>query len=134
VAVELEDGRFAEAPEEIARRFAADYERNYGHSFGIGVSILSVRAIERTVLPKPSARTSADSAGAAAEQATTRAYSFREDQWMDFAVITRDALAPGETFAGPAIVLESTTTSYFDAGSQGRVHENGALIVTEPKR
>ena len=134
VAVELEDGRFAEAPEEIARRFAADYERNYGHSFGIGVSILSVRAIERTVLPHPSSRPGASAAVASADRQTTQAYSFREDRWTDFAVIERDALAAGDTFAGPAIVLEPTTTSYFDAGSEGRVHEHGALIVTEPTR
>jgi N-methylhydantoinase A len=134
VTVELEDGRFTESPEAIGRRFAADYERNYGHSFDIGVSILSVRAIERTVLPKPSARPGASGGAATAEPATTRAYSFREDAWLDFAVIDRDTLAPGDAFAGPAIVLEPTTTSYFDAGSQGRVHENGALIVTEPTR
>jgi N-methylhydantoinase A len=134
VTVELEDGRFTESPDAIGRRFAADYERNYGHSFDIGVSILSVRAIERTVLPKPSARPGASGGAATAEPATTRAYSFREDAWLDFAVIDRDTLAPGDAFAGPAIVLEPTTTSYFDAGSQGRVHENGALIVTEPTR
>jgi N-methylhydantoinase A len=134
VTVGLEDGRFTETPDEIARRFAADYERNYGHSFDIGVSILSVRAIERTLLPRPSARPGAVSASAPAEHATARAYSFREHRWMDFAVIDRDALTAGDTFAGPAIVLEPTTTSYFDAGSQGRVHEHGALIVTEPTR
>jgi N-methylhydantoinase A len=135
VTVGLEDGRFTEPPEEIAKRFAADYERNYGHSFDIGVSILSVRAIERTVLPKPSGRPGASNGSAAvAQHGTTRAYSFREDAWLDFAVVDRDTLAPGDTFAGPAIVLEPTTTSYFDAGSQGRVHEHGALIVTEPKR
>jgi N-methylhydantoinase A len=132
VTVGLESGRFTEAPEEIARRFAADYERNYGHSFDIGVSILSVRAIERTLLPKPSGRAGTSAAAVTAVPGSTRAYSFREDARMDFAVIDRDALRPGDTFAGPAIVLEPTTTSYFDAGSEGRVHENGALIVTEP--
>ena len=86
------------------------------------------------MLPRPSARPGAASEASSAEHGTAQAYSLREDRWMDFTVLERDALGPGDTFAGPAIVLEPTTTSNFDAGSYGRVHEHGALIVTEPTR
>jgi N-methylhydantoinase A len=132
IAVALEDGRITEPPEEIARRFAEAYERNYGHSFDVGVDILSVRAIERTALPRPSAHAFAPSAnGGGPAHTTARAYSFARDEWCDFAVIERDDLAAGTGFDGPAIVMETTTTSYVDAGLRATVHESGALILSQ---
>jgi N-methylhydantoinase A len=131
IAVRLEDGRVAETPEDIARRFAEAYERNYGHSFDVGVDILSVRAIERTALPRPAVHAFAPSAnGGGPARVAVRAYSFARDEWCDFAVIERDELAAGSSFDGPAIVMETTTTSYVDAGLRGTVHESGALILT----
>jgi N-methylhydantoinase A len=132
IAVALEDGRIAEPPKEIARRFAEAYERNYGHSFDVGVDILSVRAIERTALPRPASHAFAPSAnGGGPARASAHAYSFARDEWCEFAVIERDELAPGTSFDGPAIVMETTTTSYVDAGLRGTVHDSGALILTQ---
>jgi N-methylhydantoinase A len=134
IAVGLEDGRVAESPEDIARRFAEAYERNYGHSFEVGVDILSVRAIERTALPRPGVRAfAASSNGTVPPRATARAYSFARDEWCDFEVIERDDLAAGSSFEGPAIVMETTTTSYVDADLRGTVHESGALILTRAR-
>jgi N-methylhydantoinase A len=134
IAVALDDSRIAETPDAITARFAAAYERNYGHSFDVGVDILSVRAIERTELPRPSERARSVSAnGAPRARAHVSAYSFRADEWCDFAVLERDSLGRGETFDGPAIVLETTTTTYVDVGLRGVVHESGALILTDVK-
>jgi N-methylhydantoinase A len=60
-----------------------------------------------------------------------RAYSFAEEEWCEFELIAREPLAPGAQFAGPAIVMEATTTSYIDAGLSGAVHDSGALILTD---
>jgi N-methylhydantoinase A len=131
VPVALEDRRIAEDPETITRRFAAAYERSYGHSFEVGVEIESVRAIERTALPRPSDRPALESGnGAAPERHSSRAYSFAREEWCEFAVIDRDTLAPGESFEGPAIVQEATATSYLDADLKVAVHETGALVAT----
>ena len=131
VPVALADGRIAESPQAITRRFAELYERTYGHSFDVGVDILSARAIERTALPRAarSGRSSTNGAGPAPR--TARAYSFANDDWCEFAVIERDSLSIGSSFTGPAIVMETTTTSYIDAGLTGVVHESGALILTD---
>jgi N-methylhydantoinase A len=132
IPVALADGRIAEAPDEIATRFAAAYERNYGHSFDVGVDILSVRAIERTELPRPSPRGPAVPGNRDRAAGTSvRAFSFQANDWCDFAIIERDDLSSGDTFDGPAIVLESTTTSYVDSGLRGVVHESGALVLTD---
>ena len=62
---------------------------------------------------------------------TARAYSFAEDDWGEFELIERESLASGTRFAGPAIVMEATATSYIDAGFSGLVHDSGALILTD---
>jgi len=129
VAVALVGDRITEAPSQIASRFAAAYERNYGHSFDTGVESLAVRAIERTALPRASDAAPPTGAGSTASE-TARAFSFAREEWCEFAVIDRASLAPGAQFAGPAIVMEPTTTSYVDAGLKGTVHESGALILT----
>jgi N-methylhydantoinase A len=94
---------------------------------------VSLRATIRTPLPRraetPGAST--NGAGHAAETAgTTRAYSFADGAWTDFAVIQRAGLAVGASIEGPAIVLEQTATSYLDRGFSGRVHESGAIVLT----
>jgi N-methylhydantoinase A len=132
VPVALADGRIVESPEEIARRFAELYERTYGHSFDVGVDILSARAVERTVLPRATrSRPATPTNGAGRAPRTARAYSFANEEWCEFEVIDRDSLPVGSRFAGPAIVMETTTTSYIDAGLTGAVHESGALILTD---
>ena len=128
--VELVDGGLSEAPEEIAERFAAAYERSYGHSFEVPVTILSVRAVERTLLPRPTSRSGETAAAAERSGETARAFSFAADDWLEFEVIERSSLAPGDRFEGPAIILEPTTTSYIDTGERGEVHASGALVVS----
>jgi N-methylhydantoinase A len=132
VPVPIAAGRITETPEQVAERFAADYERTYGHSFDVGITIVSVRAIERTALPRPSDRPTSRAPGARRAGATAPAFSFAAGEWLDFQVVDRAELAAGDTFAGPAIVLEPTTTSYVDAGLEGRVHDGGALLLTHP--
>jgi N-methylhydantoinase A len=132
LGVELADGKLTETPETIAERFGVAYERSYGHRFDVGVTIVSVRAVERTLLPRPSGEGFVPEEGATRSGEKTRAYSFTTEEWLDFEVIEREALKPGEEFQGPAIVLEPTTTSYFDVGERGVVHATGALVVTTP--
>ena len=107
-----------DAPDDIAARFAAAYERNYGHTFD-GRGGDRIRARDRAHRccrgrpngragrpprrPPPAARPSARSRSSAANGATSP-------------LSTATRWRPGDTFDGPAIVLETTTTSYFDDG------------------
>jgi N-methylhydantoinase A len=131
--VALDGDGIAEAPAAIAARFGEAYERTYGHSFDVGVDILSVRAIERTALPLPAGRAAAvpSTNGAPPARGSATAFSFAREEWCEFEVLDRDALAPGRDFEGPAIVMEPTTTTYVDAGLRGAVHESGALVLSD---
>jgi N-methylhydantoinase A len=134
VAVALDGDRIAEEPAAISARFGEAYERNYGHRFDVGVDILSVRAIERTELPRPADHALAASTnGAPHADSRATAFSFAREEWCEFAVVERDALALGQAFEGPAIVMEPTTTTYVDAGLEGVVHDSGALVLTDQR-
>jgi N-methylhydantoinase A len=129
--VALDAGEVAESPERIAARFGEDYERNYGHRFDLDVELLTVRAIERTVLPRTGRPRLGTPGSSDRTPDVARAFSFARNDWCDFAVVDRASLAPGDRLPSPAIIMEATTTSYIDAGLDGRVHESGALVFTE---
>ena len=121
--------------DELRERFQAEYERTFALRMDEAVEIVSLRAAVVTPLPRradpgPAAASGANGNGAAPQTETASAYSFREGEWIDFAVLRREGMAVGATFSGPAILLEQTATSYVDAGLTGRVHESGVVIVT----
>jgi len=131
-----ETGAISITPEELRERFRAEYETTFGLRMDEAVEIVSLRATIRTPLPRRGGGiASANGAGgngaggAAALAGVTRAYSFADGDWADFALIDRDQLRPGERIAGPAIVVEDTATAYVDRGFAGRVHESGCIIL-----
>jgi N-methylhydantoinase A len=131
VPVQLDgEGRVVETPEAIAAQFASAYERNYGHSFDVQVVIVSVRAVERTVLPRPPEQPSLVASSSSNGRRSARAFSFTRDDWCDFVLVDRDTLAAGDRFDGPAVVLETTTTTYVDAGFRVAVDDTGTLLIT----
>ena len=126
------DGRrLTEPPATIAERFAAAYERNYGHAFEVGVDdrLGPGDRADGAAAVRP---TGSGEDAATAPRPRPAAYSFASDEWLDSRSSTATRCARRRALAGPAIVLEKTTTTYLDAGMEGVVHESGALVVTTP--
>jgi N-methylhydantoinase A len=133
VLVDERDGHIAAGPEELQGRFRAEYGQTFGLQMDEAIEIVAVRATLRTPLPRREQSPWTSGNGnrpAAHEWPTTRAWSFADDDWADFALIQRDELARGATVAGPAIVLEPTATSYVDRGLEGHVHDSGCILLT----
>jgi N-methylhydantoinase A/oxoprolinase/acetone carboxylase beta subunit len=95
------------------------------------VEIVATRATIRTPLPRGEAAFGGGDPSRAAGEATTRAWSFQRDDWAEFAIVRREALAVGEEIVGPAILLEDTATSYVDDGLRGVVDPSGCVILTD---
>ena len=55
-----------------------------------------------------------------------------DGSWHDGAIYERDALSPGASFDGPAIVQQSDTTTFVDPGATVRVDDLGNLRITVP--
>jgi N-methylhydantoinase A len=133
VAVEGEGGRIGVTPDELREQFRAEYEQTFGLRMDEAVEIVSLRATIRTPLPRRDgspASASTNGAGPVGQAtATTRTWSFADEDWADFAVLHREQLPAGAALEGPAILLEETATSYIDRGFAGRVHESGCIIL-----
>ena len=130
LSIPSEDGRITLSPEEIRERFTRQYERTFGHSIDHDPEIVSVRATVRTPLPRRVQSARGERSAAAAAR-SVEAYSFAREQWLDFRLLDRAGLVPGDEVAGPAIVTEDTATTYLDAGFVARVHDTGTLIMTK---
>ncbi|MBS3954789.1 MAG: hydantoinase B/oxoprolinase family protein [Methylomicrobium sp.] len=61
---------------------------------------------------------------------------FSENRWHDTPVYSRGRLRIGSVIAGPAIVIEPTSTSVIEPGWQGVLHANGDLVLSrkQPQR
>jgi N-methylhydantoinase A len=89
--------------------------------------IVTVRALVRE--PRELRRPSRSGEQRSARVAQTTAWSFARDELAPFALVARDTLRPGDTLSGPAIVTETTATTYLDAGFVAEVHPSGALLA-----
>jgi N-methylhydantoinase A len=115
----------------VRARFAGEYERVYSHSLDESVEIVHVRASVEIPLPKIAQAAQAASAELASEPRTWRAYSFSAEEWREFSVVSREAIAASGVSSGPAIVLEETATTYVDEGFDMRVDASKCLILTQ---
>jgi len=53
-----------------------------------------------------------------------------DDGWLDFALVRRSDLHPGDHFAGPALVVEDQTTTVVSPRFDARVDGRGHLVLT----
>jgi N-methylhydantoinase A len=122
------DGALRESAEEIRSAFVERHRRTFGHAQDEACELVTVRATMRVPLPAPSAGGTAavlpgDAPGSA------EAFSFALGRRTEFALADRAALAPGRTLAGPAIVVEPTSTTYVDAYVTVEVDDTGTLLL-----
>jgi N-methylhydantoinase A len=120
----------AATPDGVRRIFREAYLRTFGQVLEGTVELVTVRVTLRRALERRAIEPRPSRPGSAAGAVTLPAHSFHRGAELDFALIDREALGAGERFAGPAIVVEPTSTTYVDASFRGTVHETGALILS----
>ena len=118
---------FKTTPDLLAEDFASEYRRTFGTTLKEPVEIVAVRAGSRASLP--SRRATAMVAATVSSQTAHPGYSFSRGEWTSFRAISRDAIS--ELIAGPAVISETTTTLYLDAGWRARVGTAGELRLTK---
>lgn len=108
------------------------HRSRYGHTMGNPLQILNlrVRGIGRTDRPELGTRPRGDGDPAQALLAHRDAYDFGRRAVVPFAVYDRAALDAGDTFAGPALVDEGTSTTVVPSGQRVTVDDHGHLLVT----
>lgn len=129
IQIPFENGVIAVSPEGVRAAFTEEYERAFGGSMDEAVEIVSTRATLRRPLPRRNQSVKLRESGAPTTKGTTEAYSFTLGQRVPFTVADRTCLTLEQPLSGPAIVTESTATTYLDAGWEAHLDRSGCLFI-----
>lgn len=110
-------------------RFAERHAELYGYRLDDRpVELVNLRARARVRRPRPEPRpVRARKLPAAAKVGERFAWFERRERAL---VVARDALAPGHSFEGPALVEEYSGTTLVPPGARARVTAGGHLLIT----
>ncbi|MBF5030810.1 MULTISPECIES: hydantoinase/oxoprolinase family protein [unclassified Micromonospora] len=116
----------------VRAAFDETHRTRYGHTMGNPLQILNlrVRGIGRTDRPALETLPRGDGDPSQALLAHRDAYDFGQHAVVPFAVYDRARLEPGDTFDGPALVDEGTSTTVVPSGQRVTVDDHGYLLVT----
>jgi N-methylhydantoinase A len=115
---------------ELAAVFHTAHQRIYAHADEQApVEIINVRVTALAALPRPPLAQSHRVRTGPARAATCRV--FRRGQWVDAAVYQRANLQPGDCLRGPSLVHQPDSTVFVPPGFEGRIDEQGAIIIQE---
>ncbi len=115
----------------LLARFSELHRARYGHSMPDPGEILTIRVRAVGRLPKPPLLPMPDGDGTSAKPDRYRdAYDVATGQMTSFAIYQREALAPGQTVTGPAVVEEGTSTTVIFSDQVLTVGRYGQLEVT----
>jgi N-methylhydantoinase A len=132
IAVALPPERLA--MDDVARIRAAydmEYARLYDRPVpGSDVEVLSYAVTVATDPPGAAMDAAAPQAAAAQPIGRRRVHDTANGDVADWALYAREALAPGATLSGPAIVAERETSTLVGPGWRARVDGGGALVLT----
>lgn len=119
-------------PDAVATAFHELHTARYGHAIDTAVEILAlrVRAVGTTARPELVRPPAGDGDPGAARTGRRDAFDAATRATVPFDVYDRPSLAPGDRFAGPALVDEGTCTTVVHGDQQVRVDEYGHLVIT----
>ncbi|WP_435074826.1 hydantoinase/oxoprolinase family protein [Halorubrum sp. HHNYT27] len=112
-------------PDSLAERFAAAHERAYGYRLDAPVEAVTLRV---TATVKVEAPTVSRTGATDAEQGN-RAVVFPDEGAVTATVYDRDALAPGATLDGPAVLAGTESTTVVPPAWAGRVRRDGTVVL-----
>ncbi|EMA65337.1 5-oxoprolinase (ATP-hydrolyzing) [Halorubrum aidingense JCM 13560] len=112
-------------PEALAERFAAAHERTYGYRLDAAVEAVTLRGTATVDVEAPSVSRS----GGADATRGTREVVFPETGAVDATVYDRDALGPGATPDGPAVLAGTESTTVVPPDWRGRVRRDGTVVL-----
>ncbi len=128
VTVPLPDGGLD--PDTLWDRFAQIYAEKYGYFYDdVAAEVVDLRLNGRLIDGALQLRPMEPTDARAVAKGERRAYSHLRRERIAFRVFDRDALAPGMSFDGPAIVEEASTTTVVDIGARVAVDAFGSLVI-----
>ena len=114
---------------------ANQFEKAYEEFFGRAIAGLAIEAIGWSVRvatrQRPVERvTRIEAAREVAVERTRAIHDAGTDAVVEAAVVERDALSPGDRVTGPAVIVESQTTTWVSSSRQAVLQADGCLLLT----
>ena len=131
IPVALDPAEARDGLGELEERFNGLHEQLYGFRMpGTESEIVNLRAIGFGSVPKPELPTGEDGAGDAGGAVIDEHDIVVEGERVSATIYDRARLAPGMSFAGPAIVTEFDSTTLVLPGYQARVDTSFNILIT----
>lgn len=125
----------ADAKAVLHATFNKIYAKRYGHADPRGrLQIVTLRVAVSGIVDKPKLESFRPTASTEAKCATVRKAYFDDTSWVDCPVYRRDALAAGQRITGPAIVMETGSTTVVAPGDACEVDGFGNLVISIASR
>ncbi len=116
--------------DEIRRRFETEYARLFGRALdGLDIEIMTWSVQVHSPLDEPAAVTPVAAEKPRYSDEKRRIFDAREQQFVDAAVYQRGELAPGDLISGPAIIIESETSTIVTNRYQAVMQTDGCLLL-----
>ncbi len=103
----------------LQQAFHRQHEASYGHRLDIDVELVNLRV--RVMLPRPDFRLPEIETAASPAR-----YQSTDGETL---VIARDRLRAGDCVIGPALITETASTTWLEAGWLAQVQPNGSLLL-----
>jgi N-methylhydantoinase A len=130
IGVPVHDKAIGASPAQIRAAFTEEYERAFGSRMDEAVEIVSTRATIRRPLPRREQAMTLIENGPTSSRGDAEAFSFTLGRRVRFRVIDRECITLTDPVAGPAIITESTATTYLDAGWEAKLDRSGSLFIS----
>ncbi len=118
--------------ENAIEQFEREHRRAFGYLLpGRDIEVVAARLHAVAETEKPVITPAARKRPRDEPPAPDRARAYFDGQWVDTAILPGDTLEPGQSFEGPAIVAESTSTTVVDPGWNAEVGANGEIVLTD---
>ncbi len=114
----------------LAQAFDERYVAIHGARPDLPIEVESVRVIASIAPPHETGPARTPSPSDASPTGARRAHD--GERWIDVPTFERDALRPGDTLAGPALVTERRTAAWIPAAWTARLDAEGTLDVRAP--
>jgi N-methylhydantoinase A len=125
----------AEAKGELKTAFNRAYAQRYGHADPTAkLELVTLRVVADGKTEKPALQSFRPKARSSAEPISVRRAYFDETGWIDCPVYDRDTLPAEQSFTGPAIVMETGSTTVVLPGDAARVDSLGNIIISIASR